>query len=134
MLSTVPATGCALNDLNCVCGNQDLGRALAGCMLANCTMADTQATVTVQADLCNLSDKSKAKSVYIYTSISYSIAFFSVTMRVAGKLVSKRFGLDDYMVVAALMLTVLPLGCIMASKCHTIYSNCSNLSHMANER
>ncbi|KAH7359817.1 hypothetical protein BKA66DRAFT_426625 [Pyrenochaeta sp. MPI-SDFR-AT-0127] len=114
MLSKVPATGCALDDLDCVCNNKDLGHTLAACMLANCTMTDTQATVRVQADLCNLSDKSKRKDVYIYTGISYSIAFISVTMRVAGKLVSKRLALDDYIVVVAFLLTGVPLGCIIS--------------------
>jgi hypothetical protein len=43
----------------------------------------------------------------------YSIAFFSVVLRIAGKIVSRRLAWDDAMVVAALFLTAIPLGCVL---------------------
>ena len=49
----------------------------------------------------------------MYTTIVYSIAFFSVVLRIAGKAVSKRLAWDDAMVVAALFLTAIPLGCVL---------------------
>jgi hypothetical protein len=67
----------------------------------------------VQADLCNLPEESKTQEVILYTSIVYSIAFLSVSLRIAGKMVSKRLSWDDAMVVAALLLTVVPLGCVL---------------------
>ena len=73
----------------------------------------TQDTSRVQRDLCNLSDESKTGEVILYTSIVYSIAFLSVALRIAGKAVSKRLAWDDAMVVAALLLTAIPLGCVL---------------------
>ena len=70
-------------------------------------------TSRVQADLCRLSEESKTREVILYTSIVYSIAFFSVVLRIAGKAVSKRLAWDDAMVVAALFLTAIPLGCVL---------------------
>jgi putative Ca2+/H+ antiporter (TMEM165/GDT1 family) len=116
MLATVPATGCSLDDLNCVCSNEDLTHTLSACMLANCTMADTTGTARVQADLCDLSQESKRMQVFLYTGIVYSLAFLFVVLRIAGKMVSSRLSLDDIMVVAALLLTAVPLGCVLASK------------------
>ena len=49
----------------------------------------------------------------LYTSIVYSIAFLSVMLRIAGKAVSRRLAWDDAMVVAALLLTAVPLGCVL---------------------
>lgn len=115
MLSTIPATGCSFTDLDCVCHNEDLTYKLSACMLANCTMADTAGTVRVQADLCHLSKESKRVEVFLYTGIVYGIASLFVFLRIAGKLVSKRLSLDDYIVVAALILAALPLGCVLAS-------------------
>lgn len=73
----------------------------------------TQDTSRVQRDLCNLSDESKTGEVVLYTSIVYSIAFLSVALRIAGKAVSQRLAWDDAMVVAALLLTAIPLGCVL---------------------
>ncbi|KAH7394773.1 hypothetical protein BKA66DRAFT_409999 [Pyrenochaeta sp. MPI-SDFR-AT-0127] len=110
---TVPASGCGLEDFDCVCNNDGLTQTLAACMLANCTMADNLGTARVQADICNLSEESKRKEVFMYTGIVYSMAFLFVILRIAGKLVSKRLALDDWIVIAALLLAAVPLGCVL---------------------
>lgn len=48
----------------------------------------------------------------MYTCIVYSIAFLSVALRIAGKAVSKRLAWDDVIIVAAFLLTAIPLGCV----------------------
>lgn len=83
-------------------------------MLANCTMADNLGTARVQADLCNLTEESKRTKVFLYTGIVYSLAFLSVALRIAGKIVSKRLALDDCIVITAWLLTAVPLGCVLA--------------------
>ncbi|KZM22705.1 hypothetical protein ST47_g6127 [Ascochyta rabiei] len=109
----LPASGCAPTDLACFCSNEPLEYALAACLLVNCTMQDSLETSRVQADLCNLSNDSKTQELILYTSIVYSIAFLSVALRICGKAVSKRLAWDDVMVVAALLLTALPLGFVL---------------------
>lgn len=37
-------------------------------------------------------------------------------LRLCGKIISKRLSWDDAVVVAALLVTAVPLGCILASK------------------
>jgi hypothetical protein len=49
----------------------------------------------------------------LYTGVVYSIAFLSVVLRIAGKTVSQRLSWDDAVVVAALLLTAIPLGCVL---------------------
>lgn len=77
--------------------------------MTNCV----QDTSRVQRDLCDLSDESKTGELILYTSIVYSIAFLSVVLRIAGKAVSKRLAWDDAMVLSALLLTAIPLGCVL---------------------
>ncbi|KAF1924962.1 uncharacterized protein M421DRAFT_71288 [Didymella exigua CBS 183.55] len=109
----LPSSRCEGTDSDCICASDSLEYNVAACLLANCTMQDSLDTSRVQGDLCNLSDESKTQGVIFYTSIVYSIAFLSVVLRVAGKAVSKRLAWDDAVVVAALLLTAIPLGCVI---------------------
>lgn len=78
-------------------------------------MTDTQKTSRVQAALCSLPEKSKRMEVFLSTGIIYCLATLFVVLRITGKAVSKRLSLDDLIVVAALLLTAVPLGCVLAS-------------------
>jgi hypothetical protein len=110
---TVPASGCSLDDNNCICTNVELARTLSACMLANCTMVDTLGAVKVQSDICNFSQASKRTEMFMCTGIIYPLAIFLVALRIAGKLVSKHVSMDDWLVVAALLLLALPVGCVL---------------------
>ena len=54
----------------------------------------------------------------MYTGIVYSIAFVSVALRMAGKLILKRLAWDDAVVVAALLLTAIPVACVLQMALH----------------
>ncbi|RMZ71880.1 CFEM domain-containing [Pyrenophora seminiperda CCB06] len=86
---------------------------MSGCLLANCTMQESLQTARVQADQCSLSGESKRTEVFTYTIIVYSLAVLCVVLRIAGKLVSKRLSLDDYIVVFAILLSGLPVACVL---------------------
>jgi hypothetical protein len=77
-------------------------------------MAEIQGTARVLADFCNLSKESKRTEMFLYSSILYAIGFTTVALRIAGKLVSKRLAWDDWILVAALLFTTVPLGCVFA--------------------
>ena len=76
-------------------------------------MADSLNTAKVQQDLCHLSNESKQQDVYIYTITCYTIAASFVFLRIIGRIVTRRFALDDYIVVAALLFTAVPLGIVL---------------------
>ncbi|KAF2642253.1 hypothetical protein P280DRAFT_422749 [Massarina eburnea CBS 473.64] len=109
----VPPTGCAFSDVSCQCQNAELAYTLSACMLENCTMADSLDTAKVQKDLCNLSTDSKTRDVYIYTIVAYSIAIVFVVLRIIGRAVTNRLAYDDYIIVAALLVTAVPLGLVL---------------------
>jgi hypothetical protein len=83
-------------------------------MLANCTMSDTLGAVKVQSDLCGFSQESKRMDMFVYTGIMYGLAIVLVVLRISGKILAKNFALDDCVVVAALVLVSLPVGCVFA--------------------
>ncbi|KAF2024235.1 hypothetical protein EK21DRAFT_79147 [Setomelanomma holmii] len=114
MFLAVPASGCSLDDTACLCSSKTLANSLSECMLANCTMADTLGTARVQAEICGFSQESKRTEMFLYTGIVYSLGFLLVVLRLAGKFVSQRLSWDDWVVVAAFLLTALPLGCVLA--------------------
>jgi hypothetical protein len=52
--------------------------------------------------------------MFLFSGILYAIGFLNISLRTAGKLVSKRLAWDDWILVGALLFTVLPLGCVFA--------------------
>jgi hypothetical protein len=49
----------------------------------------------------------------MYTAIIYPLGFLLIALRIAGKIVSKHLSMDDWLVVAALLLLALPAGCVL---------------------
>lgn len=77
-------------------------------------MADSLGTARVQSDMCHLRQESKRTEVFLYTGIVYSLAIVFVVLRIAGKAASQRMAWDDLIVVIALCLTAIPVGCVLA--------------------
>jgi hypothetical protein len=88
---------------------------MSTCLLDECTMAETLGTARAQADFCNLSKESKKTEMFLYSSILYAIGFITISLRLAGKLVSKRLAWDDWILLAALLFATVPLACILAA-------------------
>lgn len=88
---------------------------VGSCMVANCTMQDSLDTARVQADLCNLPNDSKRRRLLNLTIVVYVVCFTCVVGRTAGKIVSKRVALDDYIVVGTWLLGQVPLACALSS-------------------
>ena len=114
-ISALPASGCSVSDVDCICRDTQLAQTVSGCMLANCTMQESLQTARVQAEQCKLSRQSKRTEVFTYTIIVYSLAILCVILRIAGKLISKRLSLDDYIVVFAILISALPVACVISS-------------------
>lgn len=116
MVLVVPTTNCSLDDINCICHDKQLLDSAGDCLIANCTMQETLDTSRVQAALCNLPNDSRRHEILITTITVYLVALVFAVARTAGKIVSKRLGLDDAMVIVSVVLTIMPLGCALASE------------------
>jgi len=114
-ISALPASGCSISDVDCICRDTRLAQTVSGCMLANCTMQESLQTARVQAEQCKLSEDSKRMEVFTYTIIVYSLAILCVILRIAGKLISKKLSYDDYIVVFAILISALPVACVISS-------------------
>jgi hypothetical protein len=73
-------------------------------------------TAKVQADLCRLPQESKTNDIYICTIASFSVATLFVTLRVIGKVATKRLAKDDWVIVSALCIVASSSGCIIVSR------------------
>lgn len=104
LLDTVPAAGCSLLDTECQCKSLELTYSTAACLLANCTMADSLSTAKVQADLCNLPHESKSGVLLASLTIVYATVCLFVALRFATRLLTQRVRLDDWVILAALLL------------------------------
>ncbi|USP75528.1 hypothetical protein yc1106_02802 [Curvularia clavata] len=76
-------------------------------------MQDSLDTARVQAAICHLPNDSKSHQVFVLTIIVYVICFVFVAARTAGKVVSKRITIDDYILVGTFLLAALPVGCAL---------------------
>ncbi|EUC43356.1 hypothetical protein COCMIDRAFT_38676 [Bipolaris oryzae ATCC 44560] len=113
MISAISTSHCTLEDINCICGDKDLTMRVGSCMVANCTMQDSLGIARVQADVCNLSNDSKRQQLLTLTITVYVVCFICVVGRTAGKIISKRVGLDDYIVVGTWLLGQVPIACAL---------------------
>lgn len=115
MFAAIPDSDCSLDDTECICSDKHLLMHVGGCMVANCTMQESLDTARVQAVICHLPNDSKSHRIFVLTIIVYAICFVFVAARTAGKVVSKRITMDDYIVVGTFLLAALPVGCALKS-------------------
>ena len=66
----------------------------------------------VQADMCHRPNVSKTHEVLLYTSVCYPVAIGFVLLRLASRLIAKRIRMDDWIIFASLLITVLPMVCV----------------------
>lgn len=73
-------------------------------------------SMRVRASICTHPKESKKTEIILSTSIAFSISVLFVALRIAGKAVSNRVALTDYVLVAALLLGAVLVGCVLESK------------------
>jgi hypothetical protein len=106
----MPASGCGMADMNCICNNQKLQETIGSCLLANCSMADIQTSARVQAALCNLPNNSRRKELIYYTVITHVLTAVSVILRLVSKFVARRLSKDDLVLVICYIMDIVLLG------------------------
>jgi len=107
-------------------------------MLANCTMTDAVgmdsntlahnrktrtdgikllAFAQVEKELCDLSEHSRSTELLIFTGSSYVVVVVCVALRLVAKVSTKKAKLDDWVIVSAVLLSAISIGCVLKSKC-----------------
>ncbi|KAH7077978.1 hypothetical protein BKA63DRAFT_440292 [Paraphoma chrysanthemicola] len=129
--NAMPAFGCSLSDVSCLCTNNGLRHALADCMLANCTMYDTLNTLRVQRNICNLSTESNSGKFFIHVLIVYSLIVLFLILRLAGKWAGRRWSNDDYTAIFNCLLVGVPVALICAAAKLGFADHTWNLEHGA---
>lgn len=70
-------------------------------------------TAKAQYDICNFSNESRQHDIYVYTITCYVIPMIFILLRLAGRLLTKRFSIDDYVVVGAMCLMLIPMALVV---------------------
>jgi hypothetical protein len=120
MVLGIPGSQCAVGDFDCMCVDTELITRVGSCMITNCTMQEGLDTARVQASLCNFPHTSQRKKLLNTSIMVYVVCFFCVLGRTAGKVVSKRVGLDDYINVSTWLLAQFPAACTLLSTSMTM--------------
>ncbi|KAF3003525.1 hypothetical protein E8E13_005436 [Curvularia kusanoi] len=68
-------------------------------------MADSLGTAKVQAELCNLPHESRTGILFSSITAVYAIVCLFVALRFATRVITKRIRIDDWLILAALVLT-----------------------------
>ncbi|CAN8097802.1 unnamed protein product [Discula destructiva] len=106
-------SGCAPTDFGCQCRSKVMGDAVTMCVLGNCTMQDGLDVSRSTATICNLSHESATTSVVVVMSVLFGATVLFVTLRVTSKLLTRTLCIEDYIIIAALLLTVVPAGALL---------------------
>jgi hypothetical protein len=78
-------------------------------------MADSLGTAKVQAQLCNLPDESRSGILFASLTTVFTVVCVSVALRLTTRLLTKHMRADDYVIVAALLLSTATYGSAYAS-------------------
>ncbi|CEL08172.1 hypothetical protein ASPCAL11324 [Aspergillus calidoustus] len=106
-------SSCSLSDLDCICTDVQLTTEVQTCVLLNCSVKDNLRSTRLLYDACDypvVDDNSVFPSVAIAGAVFSTVA---VGLRIAGRLLGSRMGLDDAVIalslVAALAMSVIGL-------------------------
>lgn len=74
------------------------------------------------AQTCDLSHESQSMQVMVVVSTLFGISVAFVTLRVASKLISRTFCTEDYLIITATILAIVPLTTVLFSESFPILS------------
>ncbi|KAL2843419.1 hypothetical protein BJX68DRAFT_257454 [Aspergillus pseudodeflectus] len=98
----IGSSSCSLSDLDCICTNVQLTTEVQTCVLQNCSVKDNLRSTRLLYETCDypvMDDNSVFPAVTIAGAIFSTIA---VALRIAGRLLGSRLGLDDAVIVLSL--------------------------------
>ncbi|KAL3485491.1 hypothetical protein BJX62DRAFT_38238 [Aspergillus germanicus] len=106
LTEAVGSSSCSLLDIDCVCQDVQLVAQVQACGLQNCTIKENLNAVRFLYDTCDypvVVDNKVFPGIVIAGIILSSIA---VTLRITGRLIGSRLGLDDAVIVLSLATTL----------------------------
>lgn len=74
------------------------------------------------AQTCHLSHESQSMQVMVVVSTLFGVSVAFVILRVASKLISRTFCTEDYFIIAATILAVVPLTTVLCSESCRFFS------------
>ncbi|RMY70375.1 hypothetical protein D0863_05817 [Hortaea werneckii] len=113
LMTLVPQSACPMNDIKCLCSNQELQSRVQTCLASGCTIRQILATKKQQSILCDAPIRDDASLTRRAIWPLFGIALFSVIFRFLARsrlLKGPGFGWDDWTILIALGLLVAASG------------------------
>ncbi|KAL2814124.1 hypothetical protein BJX63DRAFT_204536 [Aspergillus granulosus] len=113
LTEAVGLSSCSILDIDCICRDEQLNAQVQACGLQNCTIKDNLRSMRFLYDTCEypiVVDNKVFPAIIIAGIVFSSLA---VTLRISGRLIGSRLGLDDAVItlslVCALAISVIGL-------------------------
>ncbi|KAG2414817.1 hypothetical protein HFD88_006005 [Aspergillus terreus] len=106
LAGAVQNSSCTLSDFNCICQDTQLNAQVKPCILQSCTVKEALSAQRFSYTTCKYPTSNDVEIIHIVNIVGIIVAILSVSLRVAGRIVSSKMGSDDYTIVAALFTAV----------------------------
>ncbi|KAL2845944.1 hypothetical protein BJY01DRAFT_177308 [Aspergillus pseudoustus] len=106
LTEAVASSSCSLLELDCICHNALLTTQLQTCGLQNCTVKDNLRSMRFLYDTCDypvVVDNKVFPAIIIAGIVLASVA---VTLRISGRLIGSRLGLDDAVILLSMATAI----------------------------
>lgn len=99
---TIPAVGCELLNLTCICPSQRLIKITAQCLLAKCTLEESVEVDKVQAALCERPYQSRNHLIRVISIVTAVFSYTVISLRLATRyFLHQKYRWDDFFIIAA---------------------------------
>ncbi|KAL2867365.1 CFEM domain-containing protein [Aspergillus lucknowensis] len=106
LVQAIPSSSCSLLDIDCICHDGPLFARVQDCGMQNCTMKDNLKSMRLLYETCDY-PVTVANDVFPAVIVAgVTLSSIAVTLRIAGRLIGSRLGLDDAVIMLSLAAAV----------------------------
>ncbi|KAL3455725.1 hypothetical protein BJX64DRAFT_281876 [Aspergillus heterothallicus] len=106
LISAISNSTCSLTDFDCICADTALNAALAPCIAGTCTIKEALTAQNYSYTTCAYPANENTTVYHVINIVGIIVAIVSVALRITNRVVGGQTGLDDYTIVAALLVAV----------------------------
>ncbi|KAL4933239.1 CFEM domain-containing protein [Aspergillus undulatus] len=123
LIGAISNSTCDLTDFACICADAQLNVALGPCIAGSCTIKESLTAQNFSYSTCQYPASDNTLTFPIVNIVGIVVAIVSVVLRVTNRIVAGQLGLDDYTIVAALLVAVAISGVGFPLKTHGLGKN-----------
>ncbi|KAL4899585.1 hypothetical protein BDW74DRAFT_171395 [Aspergillus multicolor] len=123
LIGALSNSTCDVTDSACICADTELNAQLTPCMLATCTVKESLTAQNYSYSTCQYPASENTVTFPIVNIIGIIVAIISVALRITYRVLAGQLGLDDYTIVASLLVAAGISGVGFPLKSHGLGKN-----------